>query len=79
MAIDWAKKLEEAGEARSQKPEGDDWFTVHEFKRNTGMSKSNSYEFIKDQIEKGKMEKVKGTEFSKEHNQLVRRVWYRFL
>ena len=38
MAIDWAKKLEEAGDKRASKPKGKDWFTVHELRQNTGYS-----------------------------------------
>ena len=79
MAINWAKKLEEAGDSRSQKPEGKDWFTAHDLRKETGLSNNNAYEFIKSHIASGKMEKLKGSEYSKEHNQLVRRVWYRFL
>lgn len=79
MAIDWAKKLEEAGDSRSQKPEGEDWFTIHDLRKETGLSNNSAYEFIKEHIVSGKLEKVKGSEYSKEHNQLVRRVWYRFI
>lgn len=79
MAINWAKKLEQAGNEKAQKPEGENWFTVHELRKETGYSINTAYAFIKANIASGKMEKQKGTEYSVEHQQLVRRVWYRFL
>jgi len=79
MAINWAKKLEEAGSEKSQKPEGKDWFTVHDLREESGFSMNSAYEFIRSQMSAGKIEKHKGTMYSKEHNQLVRRVWYRFI
>lgn len=79
MAINWAKKLEEAGNQRANEPKGDGWFTIHELRANTGYSINNSYAFVKDNIAAGKMEKFKGNTYSAEHNQLVRTVWYRFL
>lgn len=79
MAIDWAKKLEEAGDKRASKPKGKDWFTVHDLKENTGMSNNNCYEYIRSLLVEGKLEKFKGTRYSKEHNMNVRSVWYRFI
>ena len=79
MAIDWAKKLKEAGDRRATEPDGEDWFTVHDLRLNTGMSNNNAYEYIKSLLIEGKLEKFKGTKYSKEHNMTVRSVWYRFL
>lgn len=79
MAINWAKKLEEAGNQKAQKPEGKDWFSVYDLIENTGMGKNGAYEFLKEKIASGEVEKFKGSSWSKEHNQLVRSVWYRFL
>jgi hypothetical protein len=79
MAIDWAKKLEEAGIQKSSQPKGEDWFTIHDLRVNTGMSNNSSYDYIKTQMSEGKMEKFKGNTYSPEHNQLVRTVWYRFI
>lgn len=78
MAINWAKQLAEAGNDKSEKPEGKDWFTVHDLRRESGFSANSAYEFIGSQMASGKIEKYKGTIYSKEHKQLVRRVWYRF-
>jgi hypothetical protein len=79
MAIDWAKKLEEAGSKKANLPEGDDWFTIQELRQNTGYSINSAYAYVKEQITSGEMEKFKGNTYSKEHNQLVRCVWYRFI
>ena len=79
MAIDWAKKLEEAGNQKASQPGGRAGFTIHDLKENTGMSNNNCYLFVKTQMGEGKMEKFKGNTYSAEHNQLVRTVWYRFL
>lgn len=79
MAIDWAKKLEEAGNQRSNLPQGEGWFTIHELRENTGYSINYAYAYVKDQMATGKMEKFKGNTYSAEHNQLVRSVWYRFI
>ena len=79
MAIDWAKKLEEAGNQKSNTPKGEGWFTISELRQNTGYSINYAYAYVKEQMSSGKMEKFKGNIYSKEHNQLVRSVWYRFI
>jgi hypothetical protein len=78
MAINWAKKLKEAGSSKEIKPEGNDWFTIHDLKRETGKSVTNCYVFVKEQISEGKLEKFKGSKYSNEHKQLTKAVWYRF-
>lgn len=76
--MDWAKILEANTDTIANKPEGKDWFNVSEFCEESGWGKSRAYNFIKSKIESGELEVFKGNEFSKAHNQLVRRVWYRF-
>lgn len=76
--MDWAKILEENTETLAKKPEGKDWFSATEFCEKSGWGKSRAYPFIKKKIESGDLEVFKGNEYSKAHNQLVRRIWYRF-
>lgn len=79
MAINWAKKLKEVGSSKEVKPEGKDWFTIHDLKRETGKGVTNCYVFVKEQISAGKLEKFKGLQYSNEHKQLTKAVWYRFV
>lgn len=76
--MDWAKQLEQDHKPKGNLPDGSDWFTINELREKSGWGKDKSYAFIKNKIESNEVEMFRGSEYSEPHNQLVRRIWYRF-
>lgn len=77
--MDWAKKIEELSQSRAKEPEGEGWFTADEFRQKAKIGVSRSYELLKKARDDGQVEVHAGNTYSEEMQQLVRKVWYRFI
>jgi hypothetical protein len=77
--MNWAAKLENLHDDSANKPTGEGWFTVADFKEETGFGLGKCYKLINQSITKGKIEMHSGSEYSESQKQLVRRNWYRFI
>ena len=77
--MDWVKKIEQLSSAKSKEPEGDGWFTALEFREKGQIGYSRCYKLIREARENGKLEVFNGCAWNPELQQLVRRVWYRFI
>jgi len=79
LEMSWASKLENLHDDSANKPSGEGWFTVADFKEETGYGFGKCYKLINQAITNGKMECYSGSEYSGSQKQLVRRNWYRFI
>ena len=77
--IDWAKNLEKLSKKKEKKPQGDGWFMIHDFVVNADVGIDRAYKLMKRGLEDKVIEKYQGSEFCAEHNQIVKRTWYRFI
>ena len=77
--INWAKSLEDLSVTSENKPDGEGWFTAHEFREQSGIGITRTYQLLKQGLKDKKVEKYQGTSYDKDHKQQVRRCWYRFI
>lgn len=75
--INWAKALESLAKPHEILPEGDGWFTVREFAKNTEVGLHRTYEIMNLGLKDGTVEKFHGSVWSEAHRQRVRKNWYR--
>ncbi len=77
--INWAKGLQELSKVSDNTPIGDGWFTAIEFQQKSGVGINRTYKLLKSGLQEKKIEKFQGTIFDEDHQQQVRKCWYRFV
>lgn len=81
-AKSWIKKLDKINLTREDTPpdfEKDEWFTVKDLMKEYKVGDNRARKIINEGMATLQIECYKGSEWSKEKNQLVRRAWYRFI
>lgn len=77
--INWAKGLQELSKSTDKTPSGEGWFTAIDFKEESGVGINRTYILLKVGLQEKKLEKFQGTIYDEDHQQQVRKCWYRFV
>jgi hypothetical protein len=79
LDLKWVKRLEALSNSKANEPEGDGWFTALDFQKESGIGITRSHRLLRAGLADNSIELYKGSVWSSTQQQLVRRVWYRFI
>lgn len=72
----WAELLQQSARSKERKPIGDGWISGDNLRQMLKMGRCKFYEFVREEGQKGTVERFDGVEANK-NGQLVRRSYYR--
>jgi hypothetical protein len=79
LDLKWVERLQALSNSKANEPEGEGWFTASEFQNKTGIGITRSHRLLRAGLADKTIEIYKGSVWSETQQQLVRRVWYRFI